>query len=86
SQFEDLILPEGTVAFVITKLCRVLGNPADDEAKFHLDAITIEPHPGDPSTEEYDNITPDNVVPWVWAIGSVASGLIVMPDKKSKSF
>lgn len=80
------ILPEGTVAFVIAKLCRASGDPAEDDPKFHLDAITIEPHPGDPSAEEYDSITPDNVVPWIWAVGSVASNLNVMPDKKSKSF
>ncbi|KAG8922275.1 hypothetical protein FRC01_014247 [Tulasnella sp. 417] len=55
------LIPDGTVAFVITKLCRVSGNLGEDNAKFHLEAISIEPHP-------------------------VASKLIVMPDKKSKSF
>ncbi|KAH7904539.1 hypothetical protein BJ138DRAFT_1019010 [Hygrophoropsis aurantiaca] len=80
SPFNDTILPDNTVAFVVAKAFF----PNNDTVL--LDASHVIPMPGDPSSDDYDNFLPDCPYPFLIGLGSVPSKFELLPDGVSKTF
>ncbi|KAG8939006.1 hypothetical protein FRC04_007135 [Tulasnella sp. 424] len=79
------VIADGTVVYVIAKVTAVPLPPNKDNLHFFLEAMVLSPHPGNPNDPNYDDITPDNIVPWCWAIGSVTTETLPLADNKSHS-
>lgn len=80
------IIADGTVVYVIAKVAAVPSPPNKDNLHFFLEAMVLSPYPGNPNDPNYDDITPDNIVPWCWAIGSVSTETLALADNKSHGF
>lgn len=81
------IIPDATVVYIIAKVAAVpASTTAKDNVCFYLEAMSISPYPGNPSDSNYDDITPDNIVPWCWAVGSVTTKTLQLADNKSFGF
>ena len=61
------VLPDMTVAFIIAK-----GHFAPGDT-IYLDAYVLNPFPGDPSDDHYEDPIPDCPYPFVFVIGQVTS-------------
>ena len=73
----DTILPDDTIAFVVAKAYV----PSVDVSKtVLLDAMLLIPIPGDPSSPDYDERTPDLYTPLIFGIGTVAASQEALPN------
>ncbi|KIO19448.1 hypothetical protein M407DRAFT_30910 [Tulasnella calospora MUT 4182] len=81
------IVPDGTVVYMVAKVAAVPPSASlQNNPQFYLEAMHLSPHPGNPTDPNYDDITPDNIVPWCWAIGSVMTDTLPLADNKSHGF
>ncbi|KIO21900.1 hypothetical protein M407DRAFT_28539 [Tulasnella calospora MUT 4182] len=81
------IITDGTVVYIITKVAAVPPLVAiKHNIHFYLEAMSLSPYPGNPTDPNYDDFTPDNIVPWCWAIGLVATETLLLADNKSHGF
>ncbi|KIJ57953.1 hypothetical protein HYDPIDRAFT_72782, partial [Hydnomerulius pinastri MD-312] len=83
SPFNDSVLPDNTVAFVIAKAHFPGGIPKENVL---LEASHVIPLPGDPSSDTYENSLPDSPYPFVAGLGSVPSRTETLADGVSKGF
>ncbi|KAF8506207.1 hypothetical protein JB92DRAFT_3122297 [Gautieria morchelliformis] len=63
-------------------------SPMNDSAlpDLTVDAYVLTPFPGDPVSSEYDGHLPETTTAYVWALGTVMTGLEQKSDGKSRSF
>lgn len=85
------IIANETVVYLIAKVAAVPPSPKKKDTKldnvhFFLEGMSLSPYPGNPTDPNYDDMTPDNIVPWCWAIGSVATETLPLADNKSHGF
>ncbi|KAI6163503.1 hypothetical protein EDD17DRAFT_1476324 [Pisolithus thermaeus] len=83
SPFNDVALPNNTVAFVSTKVCipaTILRDPV------LLEGICVMAVPGDPASNSYESSIPDFPHLMVIGLGSVTSPARTLADGTSKAF
>ncbi|KAF8500645.1 hypothetical protein JB92DRAFT_2621047, partial [Gautieria morchelliformis] len=80
SPMNDSALPDLAVARVIGRAVK----PSD--GGMQVDAYVLTPFPGDPVSSEYDGHLPEMTTAYVWALGTVMTGLEQKSDGKSHSF
>ncbi|KAI6124542.1 hypothetical protein EDD16DRAFT_1475158 [Pisolithus croceorrhizus] len=83
SPFNDVALPDNTVAFVSAKASVPASVPQEPVL---LEAFHLAPVPGDPSTDSYEQTVPDFPYPTVIGLGTVSSQPRVLADGTSKVF
>ncbi|KAG6370025.1 hypothetical protein JVT61DRAFT_12544 [Boletus reticuloceps] len=79
SRYNDYVLPDNTVVFLVAKAFFALHEP------ILLEATTFVPVPGDPTDTSYDNNVPDLTTPLIIGLGIVPSRFDVLADGKSKT-
>ncbi|KAF8834996.1 hypothetical protein BDN67DRAFT_913797 [Paxillus ammoniavirescens] len=80
SPFNDTMLEDNTVAFVVAKA----HFPRNESVL--LEASHVVPLPGDPSSDEYDNNLPNSPYPFIIGLSSVPSRFETLSDRVSKAF
>ncbi|KAI6126567.1 hypothetical protein F5141DRAFT_996923 [Pisolithus sp. B1] len=83
SPFNDMALPDNTVAFVSAKVCipaTILCDPV------LLEGICVMAVLGDPTSNSYESSIPDFPHPMVIGLGSVTSPTRTLADGMSKAF
>ncbi|KIJ12187.1 hypothetical protein PAXINDRAFT_14959 [Paxillus involutus ATCC 200175] len=80
SPFNDTVLEDNTVAFVVAKV----HFPKNESVL--LEVSHVIPLPGDPSSDDYDNNLPNCPYPFIIGIGSVPSRYETLSDGVSKAF
>ncbi|KAI6095026.1 hypothetical protein EV401DRAFT_2159197, partial [Pisolithus croceorrhizus] len=83
SPFNDVALPNNTVAFVSAKVCIPATTPRDP---ILLEGIYVVAVPGDPTSDSYESSIPDFPHLMVVGLGSVTSPLRTLVDGTSKAF
>ncbi|KAI6121621.1 hypothetical protein F5141DRAFT_964377, partial [Pisolithus sp. B1] len=83
SPFNDVALPNNTVAFVSTKVCIPVTIPHDPVL---LEGICVVAVPGDPASDSYESSIPNFPHPMVIGLGSVTSPTRTLADGTSKAF
>ncbi|KAG6371081.1 hypothetical protein JVT61DRAFT_10621 [Boletus reticuloceps] len=79
SRFNDTVLPDNSVVFIVAKGFFVLHEP------ILLEATTFVPVPGDPTDTSYDNNVPDLTTPLIIGLGVVPTPFEILSDGKSKT-
>ncbi|KAH9918035.1 hypothetical protein B0H21DRAFT_659508, partial [Amylocystis lapponica] len=74
---------DNTVAFVVAKL--YIPPPGSGSTTALLEAYSLFPCPGDPSSDTYDDMLPDMPNPFVYGLGVVRGRWSLLPDN-SKAF
>ncbi|KAI6106596.1 hypothetical protein EV401DRAFT_513022 [Pisolithus croceorrhizus] len=83
SPFNDVVLADNTVAFVLAKIAipaNVMGDPV------LLEGICVVPVPGNVNTEDYKRRIPDFPHPMIVGLGSVTNQPKTLCDGTSKAF
>ncbi|KAI6096251.1 hypothetical protein EV401DRAFT_1809718, partial [Pisolithus croceorrhizus] len=83
SPFNDVALPDDTVAFVSTKVCIPMTTPRDPVL---LEGICVMAVPGNPSSDNYECGIPDFPHLMIVGLGSVTSPARTLMDGMSKAF
>lgn len=83
SPFNDVALPDDTVAFVSAKVCVPMTTPRDPVL---LKGICVMAVPGDPTSDNYESGIPDLPHPMIVGLGSVISPARTLADGMSKAF
>ncbi|KAI6099371.1 hypothetical protein EDD16DRAFT_1497599, partial [Pisolithus croceorrhizus] len=83
SPFNDVALPDNTVAFVSAKVCIPATTPHDPVL---LEGIYVMAVLGDPASNSYESSIPDFPHLVVIGLGSVTSPLRTLMDGMSKAF
>lgn len=83
SPFNDVILPDDTVGFVMAKAYFPANAP---EEKILLEASHSFAVPGNPSSDTYESSIPDCLVPFVFGLGTVPACPSTLPDGVSRAF
>ncbi|KAI6147617.1 hypothetical protein EDD17DRAFT_1419026, partial [Pisolithus thermaeus] len=83
SPFNDVALPNNTVAFISAKVCVPGTTPCDPVL---LEGIYVVAVPGDPASDSYESSIPDFPHPMVIGLGSVTSPPRTLVDGTSKAF
>lgn len=83
SPFNDVILPDNTVGFLVAKAYFPPGVPGE---KILLEASHFMAVPGDPASETYELAIPDCVPPFVLGMGTVPSRPLTLADGTSRAF
>lgn len=83
SPFNDVILPDDTVGFVMAKAYFPANAP---EEKILLEASHFFAVPGNPSSDTYESSIPDCLVPFVFGLGTVPACPPTLPDGVSRAF
>ncbi|KAG6375178.1 hypothetical protein JVT61DRAFT_3387 [Boletus reticuloceps] len=79
SRFNDTVLLDNSVVFIVAKGFFVLHEP------ILLEATTFVPVPGDPTDASYDNNVPDLTTPLIIGLGVVPTPFEMLSDGKSKT-
>ncbi|KAI6010065.1 hypothetical protein EDC04DRAFT_2581233 [Pisolithus marmoratus] len=83
SPFNDVALPDNTMAFVSAKISIPAAVPQD---LILLEGISIIAVPGNPSLDSYEHSVPDFPYPMVVRLGLVTAPARTLPDGTSKAF
>ncbi|KAI6096813.1 hypothetical protein EDD17DRAFT_1477767 [Pisolithus thermaeus] len=83
SPFNNMALPDNTVAFVSAKVCMPVTTPDDPML---LEGICVIAVPSDPATNSYESGIPDFPHLMVMGLGSVVSPTRTLADSTSKAF
>ncbi|KAI6167454.1 hypothetical protein EDD17DRAFT_1469230 [Pisolithus thermaeus] len=83
SPFNDIVLPNNTVGFLVAKAYFPPGVPGE---KILLEASHFMAVPGDPISETYELAIPDCVPPFVLGMGTVPSHPLMLADGTSRAF
>ncbi|KAI5997710.1 hypothetical protein EDC04DRAFT_2585027 [Pisolithus marmoratus] len=83
SPFNDVALPDNTVAFISAKMSIPAAVPQDP---ILLKGISVIAVPSDPSLDTYEHSVPDFPYPMVVGLGSVTAPTRTLPDGTSKVF
>ncbi|KAI5980706.1 hypothetical protein EDD15DRAFT_2117040, partial [Pisolithus albus] len=83
SPYNDVALPDNTVAFVSAKVCIPASIPSDPVL---LEGICVVAVPGDPNSDSYEQGIPDFPYPMVVGLGSVTSPPRTLSNGTSKAF
>ncbi|KAI6032476.1 hypothetical protein EDC04DRAFT_3115169 [Pisolithus marmoratus] len=83
SPFNDVALPDNTIAFISTKAC--IPSSVPDEPVL-LEGMYVIPIPGDPTLDDYEHAVPNFPYPMVVGLGMVSTPPQMLSDGTSKAF
>lgn len=83
SPFNDLLLADDSMAYVIARAYIPLSIPRDP---ILLEASEFAAFPGDPGSEEYEAAIPDCPWPVIFGVGTVTMRAVSLPDGVTKAF
>ncbi|KAI6099335.1 hypothetical protein EDD16DRAFT_1718025 [Pisolithus croceorrhizus] len=83
SPFNNVMLPDNTIAFVVAKASVPVSVPHDPVL---LEAFLMIPVPGDPSLDGYEQAVPDTPHPMVVGLGAVTSAPWILANGTSRSW
>ncbi|KAF8479819.1 hypothetical protein JB92DRAFT_2767470 [Gautieria morchelliformis] len=76
----EKLLRNDTIACMVGRVYVALSS------KILMDAVSLIPYPGDPSSDDYEEGIPDDKVVVLWALGAVLNNAVMDVDSNTQKF